>query len=114
MPVPIIAITLTVVECCIDEWSSGARQDSSVYTSHISSLFDFKAHSPTSNDVLNQLQCDLLKDAREHAGAPPHPITEPGRFPPGALDVVRQGRNQSPSPDLLPYDDLPEIVVETV
>jgi hypothetical protein len=50
----------------------------------------------------------------EHAGAPPHPITEPGRFPPGALDVVRQGRNRSPSPDLAPYDDLPEIVVETV
>ncbi|KAI0294526.1 hypothetical protein BC826DRAFT_1104596 [Russula brevipes] len=124
MPVSIIAITLTVVECCIDEWSSGMRQDSSwddekfqaVYTSHVSSLFDFKAHSPTSNDVLNQLQCDLLKDAREHAGVPPHPITEQGRFPPGALDVVRQGRNQLPSPDsdLPPYDDLPEIVVETV
>jgi len=121
MPVPIIAITLTVVECCIDEWSSGMRQDSSwddekfqaVYTSHVSSLFDFKAHSPTSNDVLNQLQCDLLKDARVHAGAPPHPITEPGRFPPGALDVIREGRNRSPSPDLPPYDDLPEIVVET-
>jgi len=77
MPIPIIAITLTVIECCIDEWSSGTRKDSNwddpkfqtVYDSHVSSLLDFQAHSPASNrDLLYQLQCDLLRNAREHAG----------------------------------------------
>jgi hypothetical protein len=58
------------------EWSDGVRKDTSwdesddgkfraVYASHVSSLFAFKAHSPESKtDVLYQLQCNLLKDAR--------------------------------------------------
>jgi hypothetical protein len=54
-------------------WSDGVRKDTSwddeklraLYTSHVSSLFTFKAHSTASEiDVLYQLQCDLLKDAR--------------------------------------------------
>ncbi|KAH9970475.1 hypothetical protein BJV74DRAFT_867087 [Russula compacta] len=122
MPVPIIALSLTVIERCIDEWSNGVRKDSSwdekrlqaVYASHVSSLFDFKAHSPTSNDVLYQLQCDLLKDAREHAGVSHFPITEPGRFPPGALDMVRKGYNDPTSPDLPAYGEIPEIVIATL
>ncbi|KAN0137422.1 hypothetical protein V8E53_004867 [Lactarius tabidus] len=72
MPIPIIALTLMVIECCIDEWSSGTRKDSgwddaklqTVYDSHVSSLLDFQAHSPASNrDLLYQLQCDLLRNA---------------------------------------------------
>ncbi|KAI9509445.1 hypothetical protein F5148DRAFT_753806 [Russula earlei] len=98
MPIPIIALTLTVVECCINEWSDGIRKESSwdeekyqtVYTSHVSALFDFKAHSPSNNDVLYQLQCDLLKDACKHAGVPPYPTPKLRRFPPGALEAVRE------------------------
>jgi hypothetical protein len=114
MPIPIIALTLMVIECCIDEWSSGTRKDSSwddaklqtVYDSHVSSLLDFQAHSPASNrDLLYQLQCDLLRNAREHAGVPPDPVTGLSRFPPGALDAVREEDNQ-PSPIAPPdYDD---------
>ncbi|KAH9057257.1 hypothetical protein EDB87DRAFT_1632559, partial [Lactarius vividus] len=74
MPISNIALTLTVIQWCIDEWSSGIRGDSSlssdttfqtVYDSHVSSLLDFQAHSPGSNtDVLYQLQCDLSWNAR--------------------------------------------------
>lgn len=90
MPISVIALTLTVIECCLDEWSDGTRRDSSwedmifhtVYNSHLSSLLDFQAHSP---ERVYQLQCDLLQDAREHAGVLPDPITGSSRFPPGAL-----------------------------
>jgi len=123
MPIPIIAFTLTVVECCINEWSEGIRKDSSwddaklqaVYASHVASLFDFKAHSPANNDVLHQLQCDLLKNACKHAGVTPYPVMESGRFPPGALDAVRKGCNQ-PSHGFSVHGELeiPGIVIETV
>lgn len=85
MPIWNIALTLTVIHWCIDEWSSGTRGDSSlsrdmrfqtVYDSHVSSLLDFQAQSPASNgDVLYQLQCDLSRKAREHAGVQPDPVT---------------------------------------
>jgi len=125
MPIPIIALTLTVVECCINEWSEGIRKNSSwddgkfqaVHASHVSSLFEFKAHSPANNDVndvLHQLQCDLLRNACRHAGVTPYPVTELGRFPPGALDAVREGSNQHPSRDLSGYGEIPDIVIETV
>ncbi|KAI0280059.1 hypothetical protein BGY98DRAFT_966330 [Russula aff. rugulosa BPL654] len=73
MPIPVIALVLTVVQWCIDEWSDGQQKDSSwdertlhgVYSSHISSLFSFQAQGLERNiDVLCQLQCDLLRNAR--------------------------------------------------
>ncbi|KAH8990981.1 hypothetical protein EDB92DRAFT_1946149 [Lactarius akahatsu] len=86
MPISIIAITLTVIECCIDEWSDGMQRDcnwddakfQTVYDSHFSSLVDFQAQRPTS---LYQLQCDLSRNAREHAGVPPDPVTGSSRLP---------------------------------
>lgn len=109
MPIPIIALILTLVEWCINEWSDGTRKDANwddgklqaVYTSHVSSLFVFKAHSPANkDDVLHQLQCDLLKEAREHAGVSPYPVGELGRFPPEVLDAIREGRDRPTSSDL--------------
>ncbi|KAI9447463.1 hypothetical protein H4582DRAFT_1894038 [Lactarius indigo] len=117
MPILVIAITLTVIECCIDEWSDGARRNcswddakfQSVYDSHVSSLVDFQVHRPTS---LYQLQCDLLRNAREHAGVLTDTV-ESSRFPPGALDAVREEDNQL-SPIVPPnYDDaFPSIVID--
>ncbi|KAI9434058.1 hypothetical protein H4582DRAFT_1981998 [Lactarius indigo] len=87
-PIPIsnIALTLTVIQWCIDEWSSGTQGDSSlsmstrfqtVYDSHVSSLLEFQAHSPARNtDALFQLQCDLSRKAREHARVSPDPFTK--------------------------------------
>ncbi|KAN0116036.1 hypothetical protein V8E52_006342 [Russula decolorans] len=106
MPIPIIALMLTVVQCCIDEWSDGQRKDSNwdedklqaVYASHVSSLFNFQAQGLEKNiDVLCQLQCDLLRNAREHGGVPPYLVTEPGV--------------QSTPPHPPPYD-VPDIVVD--
>jgi len=91
-PVPIeaIALALTVIECCIDEWSTGTRKDSNwsevqyeaIYSSHRNSLHDLRNHGRREHggDLLAQIQFDLLKDARKHAGAPPDPITGQGRF----------------------------------
>jgi hypothetical protein len=33
---------------------------------------------------------DTLFTTSEHAGVPSHPITYPGRFPPGAVSVLRE------------------------
>lgn len=99
MPIPIIALMLTVVQCCIDEWSDGRQKDSNwdddkvqaVYASHVSSLLIFQAQGLDRNvDVLCQLQCELLKNAREHAGVPPYPVTESGgapSYPPPSYDI---------------------------
>ncbi|KAH9016281.1 hypothetical protein EDB84DRAFT_742826 [Lactarius hengduanensis] len=121
MPISIIAITLTVIECCIDEWSDGTQRDcnwddakfQTVYDSHFSSLVDFQAQRPTS---LYQLQCDLSRNARVHAGVPPDPVTGSSRLPPGALDAVREEPSPGPSPTAPPnYDDtFPRITVDHV
>lgn len=114
MPIPIIALTLMVIECCINEWSSGERRDSNwddtkfqtVYDSHVSSLLNLQAHSPASSrDLLHQLRWDLLRNAREHAGVTPDPVTELSRFPPGALDAVREEDNLPDPTDPPDYDD---------
>ncbi|KAH9045897.1 hypothetical protein EDB83DRAFT_1550700 [Lactarius deliciosus] len=119
MPISVIAITLTVIECCIDEWSDGTQRDCSwddakfqtVYDSHFSSLIDFRAHSSAS---LYQLQCDLLRNAREHAGVSPDPVTGSSRFLPGALDAVHEEPSPGPSPIAPPnYDDtFPRITID--
>ncbi|KAF8494171.1 hypothetical protein F5888DRAFT_675088 [Russula emetica] len=109
MPIPIIALMLAVVQCCIDEWSDGQRKDSNwdenkiqaVYTSHVASLLIFQAQGLEKNiDVLCQLQCDLLRSAREYAGVPPYPVTEPGE------------RSHSTPPYPPPSYDVPNIVVD--
>jgi hypothetical protein len=119
MPIPIIALMLTVVQCCIEEWSDGQRKDTSwddekilaAYNLHVSSLFSFQAQGPDRNmDVLCQLQCDLLKGAREHAGVPAYPITEPRGFSREPLAVLREERHQTTSPDSPPSYDIPDIV----
>ncbi|KAH8989511.1 hypothetical protein EDB86DRAFT_2942759 [Lactarius hatsudake] len=76
VPISIIALTLTVIQWCINEWSSGTRVNlywntefQTAYDSHVSSLLDLQAHSPANNTaVLFQLQCDLSRMAHGHAG----------------------------------------------
>ncbi|KAH9985001.1 hypothetical protein BJV77DRAFT_1162258 [Russula vinacea] len=112
MPIPIIALILTVVQCCIEDWSDGQRKDTiwgdekilAVYHAHIASLFSFQAQDPDRDiDVLCQLQCDLLKSAREHAGVLPYPVTGPSGSSQGPLAVLGEESDQttSPSPPLL-------------
>ncbi|KAH9984999.1 hypothetical protein BJV77DRAFT_1034682 [Russula vinacea] len=78
-PIPIEAITiaLTVIECCIDEWSDGTWKESTwseerykaIYYSHRESLRNFRNHIldgqlEQGSNLLEQIQCDLLKEAR--------------------------------------------------
>ncbi|KAI0265923.1 hypothetical protein BC834DRAFT_158132 [Gloeopeniophorella convolvens] len=121
-PVPSQAIALVLtacllrfqIECCIDEWSTGTRVDSKwdyarfrlEYTSHIKSLEALREHGMRlGRDLLHQLQCDLLRDARVHAGAPPDRRTDSGRFSFDALDAAYRE-------DLPSYNEHPQIVVQ--
>jgi len=97
MPIQAISLALTVIECCINEWTDGTRRDSNwdeeryktVYFSHISSLNDLRDHGqPQGEDLLAYIQLGLLKNARVHAGAPPEPVTGAGRLLPQDLDVA--------------------------
>jgi len=99
VPIPAIALALTVIECCIDEWSDGTRRASNwdearcktVYNSHISSLIDLRDRSPSQGgDLLAHIQRDLLEAARIHAGAPAEPITGSGRLHSEALNTALQ------------------------
>ncbi|KAH9167169.1 hypothetical protein EDB89DRAFT_137186 [Lactarius sanguifluus] len=89
LSIPAIAFILAVVECCIDEWTDGTRKETewdekqckTVYQSHISSLNDFREHGINLGaDLFEHIRSDLLKEARKHAGVPPVPVTELGRF----------------------------------
>ncbi|KAH9954062.1 hypothetical protein BC827DRAFT_80350 [Russula dissimulans] len=99
IPIQTMALVLTVIECCIDEWTDGTRQPSNwdearykaVYISHVSSLVDLRGHGlPQSRDLLAQIQRDLLNDARIHAGATAEPVTGSGRLHSEALRTALQ------------------------
>ncbi|KAG1889975.1 hypothetical protein F4604DRAFT_1673484 [Suillus subluteus] len=71
----VIALTLTAIECCIDEWLQGIKEDikftaatyGSVYQTHLSSLQRFDER--TAPYKLLERICDNLHDvARFHAG----------------------------------------------
>ncbi|KAH9984984.1 hypothetical protein BJV77DRAFT_1071665 [Russula vinacea] len=100
IPIEVIAIVLTVIECCIDEWTDGTWKESNwreerfkgTYISHLNSLRDLRSHGDLQQggDLLAQIQYDLFRSARMHAGAPPEPVTGGGRFAREALDAALQ------------------------
>ncbi|KAI9450205.1 hypothetical protein F5148DRAFT_1337392 [Russula earlei] len=98
IPIQTIALALAVIECCIDEWTDGTRKESnwtegryrSVYYSHVLSLNSLRDQSrPPGEDLVAQIQRDLLKNARAHAGAPLEPITRPGQHQQRVLQAER-------------------------
>jgi len=106
IPIEVITLALTVIECCIDEWSTGTWKETNWsqdrycgnYNSHLNSLRDLRNHGRRQGgDLLAQIQFDLFKLAREHAGAPPEPITGAGRFP---IDILKAAVEE----DLPAYD----------
>jgi len=97
IPIQTIALILTVIECCISEWTDGTHKSSNwnedryktAYHSHVESLRDLRDHDPPHSGAFTaQIQHDLLKDARIHAGAPFDPVTGSGRLQPGALHAA--------------------------
>ncbi|KAH9984993.1 hypothetical protein BJV77DRAFT_141661 [Russula vinacea] len=85
IPIEVIALVLMIIESCIGEWSDGTWNESklseerykSIYLSHLNTLRDLRNYGEhqQGGDLLAQIQCDLLKEARIHAGAPQDPIT---------------------------------------
>jgi hypothetical protein len=75
MPFPAIAIALTVIECCIDEWANGTREESywneerfkTVYLRHTKSLTD-PDERLLGADALEEIRGNLLVNAVNHAG----------------------------------------------
>ncbi|KAI0274561.1 hypothetical protein BGY98DRAFT_920581 [Russula aff. rugulosa BPL654] len=74
IPFEVIALAVTVIECCIDEWSTGTCIESSWkeelyktnYVSHLNSLRDLNTHGThhEGKDLVWQIQRDLLSAAR--------------------------------------------------
>ncbi|KAG1796663.1 uncharacterized protein HD556DRAFT_1441342 [Suillus plorans] len=68
MPIEVIALTLTAIECCIDEWLQGMKEDikftaatyGSIYQTHLSSLQRFD--ECTAPYKLLERICDNLHD----------------------------------------------------
>ncbi|GBE90183.1 hypothetical protein SCP_1900320 [Sparassis crispa] len=76
MPVVTIALVLTAVECGIDEWAAGIKEDvpftaasyKEVYQAHLHCLHDFEKH--TINYGILRKRCNLWHgNARFHSGA---------------------------------------------
>ncbi|KAG1732916.1 uncharacterized protein EDB91DRAFT_1151042 [Suillus paluster] len=78
LPVQTIALILTAIECCIDEWMTGVKEDikfssvaySPVYLIHLKSLRRFEERT-AAYKLLGKIGVDLLDIARMHAGVDP-------------------------------------------
>ncbi|KAH7917894.1 hypothetical protein BV22DRAFT_1052118 [Leucogyrophana mollusca] len=78
IPVEAIALVLTAIECCIDEWATGIKEEiqfsaaayGDVYRAHLSSLMKFGEHTKKYN-LLGKLSQRLHDNARFHSGAEP-------------------------------------------
>ncbi|KAG1750515.1 uncharacterized protein EDB91DRAFT_1244096 [Suillus paluster] len=75
MPVEVIALVLTTIECCIDEWLQGLKEDikftlatyGTVYHDHFGSLQRFNEHTAPYK-LLERICINLHDTARFHAG----------------------------------------------
>ncbi|KAG1800498.1 hypothetical protein EV424DRAFT_1545734 [Suillus variegatus] len=75
IPVEVVALVLTGIECCIDEWLQGLKENikftsatyASVYRGHFESLQRFHEHTAP-YQLLERLCDSLLHRAHSHAG----------------------------------------------
>ncbi|KDQ54673.1 hypothetical protein JAAARDRAFT_401315 [Jaapia argillacea MUCL 33604] len=95
LPAPAIALLLTVIECCIDEWGSGIKTDINftaveykrVYDAHVESLVNFGQHTSHYN-LLDKLCNKLAVDGRFFSGADPINATIAAAVPMSAFDAA--------------------------
>jgi hypothetical protein len=77
IPIPALALILTVIECCINEWTSGTRKESlwdeerfkTVYRIHRKSLTE-PSEMPLVGDKLEEIRRGLWENAFRQTGAP--------------------------------------------
>ncbi|KAG1818054.1 uncharacterized protein BJ212DRAFT_122398 [Suillus subaureus] len=75
MPIEVIALVLTTIECCIDEWLQGLKEDikftsatyGTVYHGHFGSLQRFDERTAPYK-LLERIRTNLHNTARFHAG----------------------------------------------
>ncbi|KAG1859332.1 hypothetical protein DFJ58DRAFT_780680 [Suillus subalutaceus] len=75
LPVKLMALVLMVMECCVDEWTTGVREDvkfssvsyGPVYLAHLNSLQQFEERTAPYK-LLDRILDNLLDMARLHAG----------------------------------------------
>ncbi|KAG1774494.1 hypothetical protein EV702DRAFT_1280597 [Suillus placidus] len=87
LPVEIIALILMAIECCIDEWITGVKEDikfssnaySSVYVGHLSSLQCFNERT-SAYKLLGKIADNILDIARLHAGVDSFQVTHATPF----------------------------------
>ncbi|KAJ7588278.1 hypothetical protein C8J56DRAFT_941262 [Mycena floridula] len=74
LPLPAVALALTTIECCLDEWQSGehvnvqftANVYQEKYEAHLKTLKAFHARTKDAN-IIPKMCVRLLKNARKHA-----------------------------------------------
>lgn len=82
-PLPALALVLTAIECCVDEWTTGTRTDipftvndyRAGYDCHLQCLQDFD-EATKEFGVLKGICAKIYEDGRIHSGAPA-PSTQP-------------------------------------
>ncbi|KAG2097755.1 uncharacterized protein F5147DRAFT_714810 [Suillus discolor] len=75
IPIKTIALVLTAIECCVDEWSQGIKEDikftsagyGAVYNHHLSSLQRFDERTAPYK-LLSKIHINLHDTARFHTG----------------------------------------------
>ncbi|KAJ7592321.1 hypothetical protein C8J56DRAFT_781103 [Mycena floridula] len=74
IPLPAVALALTTIECCLDEWQSGEHVNvhftaniyQEKYEAHLKTLKAFHARTKDAN-IIPKMCTRLLKNARKHA-----------------------------------------------
>ncbi|KAG0698766.1 hypothetical protein DFH29DRAFT_877762 [Suillus ampliporus] len=76
IPIPTVALVLTVIECCINKWITGIKEDitfssanyAHIFHDHVNSLMKFNDHT-YQYKLLECLRQNLHDTARFHSGA---------------------------------------------
>ncbi|KAG5649197.1 hypothetical protein H0H81_005483 [Sphagnurus paluster] len=106
LPIPAIALILTTIECCIDEWLTGTKCDVTywaddyrdVYQKHIKSLQSF-GEETRKYELLERLQKRLHNHGRLHAGAGPVALNDIPAIPTSAFQAALKEYEEDPDTD---------------
>jgi len=116
IPIKLIALALTLIECCINEWTSGIYKVSNWKEGDYKAVYD--SHSKLLSDLhggvaLAQLRLDLLKNARIHVGTLFELLTGPGEPRAGVLGIaVEEDPPVYTDPDISKLNPMIEISLE--
>ncbi|KAH9970472.1 hypothetical protein BJV74DRAFT_867052 [Russula compacta] len=102
MPYEATALVLTVIECCLDEWSGGpwieapftSEHYKETYVEHLTALKALTSQGLNTRhcDPLYRLRRDLYNEGRRHAGVSPHVTSDgPQVWPQDKINAACEG-----------------------